>query len=506
MRKMLDADPTIDMISLSFTDGSYYCECESCAALDEPDRPHDQERSRRTLIFYNAVAEELARTHPEVKILAGAYHVYNRPPVDRSIEADPHLSVVVCHYTDYCSMHSVADENCPRNTEYRKLLDEWSRLMPGRLFFYEYYYTDGFRNMPCMLVSAIRRDIPHFHQQGYQGLYTQWGQVWTTYLNYYVAARLLWDVNTDVDALLDDLYARFFGAAAEPMKGYYTAYGEALEQTDQHLCTCSLSAARNLAIFTPELLRTCRDHLERARQSAKDPVVIARLAKVEASQEYAERLIAHLQLRQRAQAETNLVRRQELATEALALIETLHEEVTNNRARFDGISSPGSYHWQYELRAARSLVKKVGALPGKRLAELPQKWLFRLDAENVGEGQRWFDAKLDEAEWTEIEIGRAWEKQGHAKYDGYAWYRCRFRAPDAADQPLLLYFGQVDASAWVHLDGKLLGHHEGWDEPFHFRLKPGALQPGDEHQLTVRVFDTMNDGGILGEVLVLVAP
>ena len=504
MREMLDADPSIDMISLSYTDGSYYCECPDCVALDEPDCPHDQERSRRTLLFYNAVAEALARTHPDVKILAGAYHVYNRPPKDRSIEADPHLSVVVCHYTDYCSMHSVADATCPRNAEYRKLLDEWSALMPGRLYFYEYYYTDGFRNMPCFLVPAIRSDIPYFHRQGYGGLYTQWGHVWTTYLNYYVAARLLWDVDTDVDALLEDLYARFFVEAAEPMSEYYAAYQEALQQTDQHLCTCSLSAQRNAAIFTSELLAECRGHLERAKALARDPLVVARLEKVEASQEYAERMAEHARLRRRAEQETDIKRREELAAEALEAIETLHDDVSRDRARFDGVSSPGSYHWRFDLRTARNLAKRVGALPGTRGASLAARWLFRKDPENAGDEGRWFDPGLAEDEWTPIEVGQAWEKQGHTGYDGYAWYRCRFTPPaEAADRELLLYFGQVDAGAWVYLDGELLGKHEGWDEPFHFGLKPGTLQPEQQHQLTVRVHDSASDGGIIGEVLLL---
>jgi hypothetical protein len=225
---------------------------------------------------------------------------------------------------------------------------------------------------------------------------------------------------------------------------------------------------------------------------------------VEASQEYAERMAEHARLRRSAEQETDIKRREELAGRALEVIEALHADVSRDRARFDGISSPGSYHWRFDLNSARNLAKRVGALPGTRAADLREQWVFRTDPEGAGQENRWFNPALTEDEWTPIEVGKAWEKQGHAGYDGYAWYRCRFEAPaEAGGRELLLYFGQVDASAWVYLDGKLLGEHEGWDEPFHFRLEPGTLQPDRQHQLTVRVFDSASDGGIIGEVLLL---
>ena len=141
MGAILDSDATIDLIGLAPTDGTNYCECDGCAAMDDTsERPADQRYSRRMLLWYNAVARELARTHPQARILAGAYHWYNQPPQDQAIKAETNLSLVICDYTEYCSLHPIADPTCPRNARYVDLLDRWDRLIPD-IYFYEYYLS-----------------------------------------------------------------------------------------------------------------------------------------------------------------------------------------------------------------------------------------------------------------------------------------------------------------------------------------------------------------------------
>jgi len=46
-----------------------------------------------------------------------------------------------------------------------------------------------------------------------------------------VRAALEWDTGTDVDALLDDFYRRWFGRAAAPMQAYYDALESAFQNT-----------------------------------------------------------------------------------------------------------------------------------------------------------------------------------------------------------------------------------------------------------------------------------
>lgn len=81
------------------------------------------------------------------------------------------------------------------------------------------------------------------------------------------------------------------------------------------------------------LLETCRRHLENAKAVTRDPLVIARLAKVEASQEYAERMADHVRRRRRAERETDIALREDIAQKALATVEALHDDVSREPAR-----------------------------------------------------------------------------------------------------------------------------------------------------------------------------
>jgi hypothetical protein len=89
----------------------------------------------------------------------------------------------------------------------------------------------------------------------------------------------------------------------------------------------------------------------------------------------------------------------------------------------------------------------------------------------------------------------------------------RFTLPeDLPAGPLHLRFEGADESAWVYLDGELLGERTTestgepperfWDEPFTVDLP--RLEPGSEHVLAVRVHDQARAGGLFQPVRLFV--
>ena len=502
MRRLLGAQPDVDLISLAFKDGASYCQCAHCQACDETDTPRDQSFSRRALLFYNAVAGHLEKTHPDTKILAGAYHVYNRPPKDPDLKAHRALSLVLCHYTSYCLMHPVTDPTCPKNAEYRKLLAGWQKLIPD-VYFYEYYWTPGWCELPCPLVHVVREDIPHFHGIGCKGLYTQYGSVWNTFLSNYVAARLLWDVETDVDALLDDFYHRFFGAAHAPMRAYFDALEHAIASTDQHRCTCGMCSVDPRFIFSDDLRAKLHGHLDVAKAATGDTIVQARLAKLGTSLEYADQYCDYWAKVRAAQQMKPGPERSRLAAGALAHLQGLKDDIAKNPLKYQGVASLGSYHWRYAPRLAKRLGGHRVLHHAEVLAVLPKRWSFALDKGDVGIAQGWYASDFDDSTWATIESGRYWEDQGYANYDGIAWYRTTFGlSAEQLVKPLGLAFGGVDAQTIVYVNGRRLMEHDGWDEPFLVRLPAGSARAG-KNSLAVRVVDTSAKGGMYGEVKVV---
>ncbi len=271
MIAVLDADPSIEIIALSPNDGGGFCECESCTALDEPERDWFAKYSRRLAIFNNQVAKIVGEKHPDTLIKVGAYAMYARPPLDEDFRPEPNLLYQLCHIY-FCHNHPLGSEACVAgetydpshnfqpNQEYAKILEQWRELSP-HLFMYEYYTLGGIAkgNLPWPLVHTMRTDIPYYRDHGIEGFYTQLsGNLYHRYgLNYYIAAKLCWDPDLDPDALLEDYFSKFYGIASRPMRRYF----DTLEQAMIDWNGCSSYGLKGTAhvemalkVYTPEVM------------------------------------------------------------------------------------------------------------------------------------------------------------------------------------------------------------------------------------------------------------
>ncbi len=81
---------------------------------------------------------------------------------------------------------------------------------------------------------------------------------------------------------------------------------------------------------------------------------------------------------------------------------------------------------------------------------------------------------------------------GDTGFHPLVWYRRTFRVPAAwKGQRVLLHFGAVDYRAWVAVNGKPAGTHEGGHVPFAFDITP--LLAAGENTVTVRAEDPPTD-------------
>lgn len=130
-------------------------------------------------------------------------------------------------------------------------------------------------------------------------------------------------------------------------------------------------------------------------------------------------------------------------------------------------------------------------------------WKLKFDPKNEGHTAKtpWFDPAADDSAWMTAHVKAHWETQGLPDYDGVAWYRVRFTAPEkpAEGKSFELAFGAVDEDAWVWLNGTYVGQHvegeAGWDKPFRFDVER-EIRWGAENLIAVRVFDSRHGGGI----------
>jgi hypothetical protein len=290
---VLDAEPEIEIITLSPNDGGGFCECEKCRALDESGRDWFAKYSRRLAIFNNEVAKIVKQKHPNVLIKVGAYAMYARTPLDDAYRPEDNLFFQLCHLY-FCHNHPLGSNMCKPgetykpsarfqpNQEFCRILDRWLELSP-HLFVYEYYSIGGMARakLPWPLVHTIRSDIRYYRDRGVEGFYTQLsGGLWHRLgLNYYVAAKLCWNTDLNVNALLDDYFEKFYGPATKPMKSYFTEMEQAM-QAWNGCASYGLQGVSGLKvigpkIFTPKVMGQMGASLDKAEQLCADNEIAA---------------------------------------------------------------------------------------------------------------------------------------------------------------------------------------------------------------------------------------
>jgi len=120
----------------------------------------------------------------------------------------------------------------------------------------------------------------------------------------------------------------------------------------------------------------------------------------------------------------------------------------------------------------------------------PIKWSFKTDKNNIGLSEKW--QKSDFSGWAKIRTDNFWGRQeGYKKYpNGIGWYAIKFSSPvSSKGRELYLYFGSVDGTCDIFLDGIKVGEQKlppttMWNQSFSIALK--NLTKG-EHTLVVRV-------------------
>ena len=140
---------------------------------------------------------------------------------------------------------------------------------------------------------------------------------------------------------------------------------------------------------------------------------------------------------------------------------------------------------------------------GRKTLSLDGEWKFAYDPDNVGLQQGWQEPNYDDSGWKAVPVPASWDLYetpgfgsydgsnygtGSAFYDGYAWFRKSVRIDKQWKHDFVkLNFLGVNYRAWVYVNGKLAGEHEGGHTPFSLDVSE-YLRYGEENVIAVRVY------------------
>ncbi len=259
LRERMAKRPDARLWSVSQNDCFGPCECEDCRALVEK---HGSEAGP-LLVFVNRVAAEF----PDQTISTLAYQYTRRAP--RDLRPAPNVNICLCSI-ECDRAESLAEGK--RNADFLRDVREWSALTDN-LMLWDYVvqfanYVSPFPNFP-----VLQPNLQLFRDAGVrlnfqQGSGTSKSDL--SELKQYVIAKLLWDPDRDVDALVDDFLAGYYGPAAEPLRRYFDLMHERLRATGADLSIYGSPVVEGKTWLTPETLDEADGILAAAEAAAEN--------------------------------------------------------------------------------------------------------------------------------------------------------------------------------------------------------------------------------------------
>lgn len=228
-------------------DNQNYCRCEQCAAIDA----REGSPMGSLLTFVNAIADEVAKKHPGVKVGTLAYQYTRHVP--KTVRPRPNVQIELCSI-ECCQIHPLVDETCPLNAPFAQDIREWSAICDDLMI---WNYNTNFHNylLPCPNLRVIGPNVRFFVAHHATGIFMQApGNAMSSDLcdlRNYLIAGMLWDPSRDVRRLTDEFIDLHYGKAAPPIRRYINQMlDDAAASGKHHHCFAGNAAAYGLDATT----------------------------------------------------------------------------------------------------------------------------------------------------------------------------------------------------------------------------------------------------------------
>lgn len=486
IKKAFRDDPEMLTFGFAPPDGHPMCYCKNCQSFFPGfvgKGYGDPSLSDLWFHFANGVAKEVYKEFPKRWVLTNGYANRVRPP-ESTGPLSPNLGIQSA-MLGTCNIHRTGDPRCWQRTLYQQVLERWTHDLDP-IIIYDYDPGKAVDNLPFPALHCLKHDLPWFRDKGVWGFWTEGNNAWmVTYLNYYIRARLMWDADADVDALVREFCQQFYGAAADSVEQYIWTLEDAVEATTTHERWGELMQWSLILPPVAEKLNALMAEAEKAAATSpyQERVHVLRLTH--------DHMMAYLAMEDAAvdgdygaavkQAERML----ELRTKA-AEIKTGLIPISTDIAAAES-SSAETY-----LKIYQGLLNRTNGTEGNLVAMLPRQWEFKADPEDIGTLYQWY-LPGTESGWKPIDVTRSWEAQGYQDEKGWnlwgkAWYRTEFDVPAApTGTPYRLTFGGIyNTAVWVWVNGVL--------RPFQPETPTRSGAPKSKYPFDVDVSDLIRPG------------
>jgi len=241
------------VLGLGHTDSANHCRCPVCS------ESYDRVGLAGTYMeFANAVAADVSAAHPYAVIDTLVYGMTFAPT---PVMMHPKVRATWCPISA-CYAHGFGECQPNRERDYLGQLDTWLNNTDQLQIWYYHYQSDAW--MPHLRLDATRKDFKDFHRRGVQGVFIEAiggsacirtntvadgdklipaygnpdsGEFFTVpielnHLRCYIASRLMWDTDYDVEEGVREFCDTYYGPAGPAMARYVRTV-ESIESYDR---------------------------------------------------------------------------------------------------------------------------------------------------------------------------------------------------------------------------------------------------------------------------------
>ena len=228
LRAKLEADPTINIVSVSQNDKNEYCKCEYCLAsyaryTNSASNVESGGTAGNLLEFVNAVAEELEKDYPNLVVDTLAYNYTQAPP--KNIVPRENVCIRVCSIR-VCFMHPMTvcpEHKGPNNAQWTRTklfmndFVNWGKIC-DRIYVWDYTTNFRYYIAPFSNFGAIRENMKFYHENGVRGMFPQGNSQSISgefgELRAYLLAKLMWNpymTEEEYDRHMNEFLQAYYG-------------------------------------------------------------------------------------------------------------------------------------------------------------------------------------------------------------------------------------------------------------------------------------------------------
>ena len=473
----------------------------------------------RCIVLITRIAEQVRAKYPDVAFGDQAYVNKSYPPAKHPVPSD--YRVVICPI-DFNRHHPLNWPDHPNEYWLRDLVRGWNEA-GADIGAYWYGINLAEISAPCPFIAKWGTDVAFLLENNLKEWMPETMNGWDSMLpGYWLAIRMTFHAHETPQQILDDLWNRFYGAAAEPMSRYWTGIDQAYLDAREY----AGSPFGYLKIFTPEVMAAARADIDEA------------LAMCQTANEYRRVLLIDESF---GQFEWYMKMRNDWADGRLADLdadyETWRQGIRRMQRKYgiigrfarDGYAGGGNSHiqgrhgnpsWSDGMYSVGykdgSRMERESARHGKPMLE----WKWRHNPGPEDDSLPWTAPDYDDKDWPTMHVVRdTWSSIGHhltmtdppSGRSGRMAYRTTQRLAALPEgKRAYLWIGSTDGRAKVYVNGTLMPFSQeqvaldGYCRPGKFDITD-ALEAG-ENQITILAdrhrLNELGTGGLMGPVVI----